>query len=273
MKKNATFRHWFNARPRIVPVAALALGALLLVAFCGTATAAPIGKDGVIHACYRVKGKPKGSVRVLVNAKAHCRRGERKVAWSAVPTGANGQSGQGGQSGQSGQGGAAGGHGDAGSAGAPGSKEAELEAKVASLSLQVDGLEGLLSGIGKGDLNGLVGKVDGLEGLLGGVTDGDLSGVLGRVGGLEDVLQGIDPGDLTDVVSDVGNLEGLLDGVAPGDLTETIGALPLLGDVCAQTEELTGRSNALLNFLNTLDTLNLLSLPLELPTFNVCPTP
>lgn len=36
----------------------------------GAAGAAPIGKDGRIFACYKVKGKPKGALRVLINRKA-----------------------------------------------------------------------------------------------------------------------------------------------------------------------------------------------------------
>jgi hypothetical protein len=243
MKKNATFRHWFNVRPYVAPVAVLAVAALFLTVFGGAASAAPIGKDGMIHACYRVKGKPKGSLRVVRNARVHCRRGERKVAWTLAPAGANGQSGQGGQSGTAGH------QGDSGAAGAPGSNEAALEAKVASLTLKVESLEGLLNGVGSGDLNGLTSKVNGLEGLLSGVETGDLASAVNT-----------------------------LEGVTKGELKDTIDALPLqeglLEEVCGQTEELTGRSNALLGFINSLDTLNLLNLPVDLPDFeNVCPAP
>jgi hypothetical protein len=42
----------------------------------------PGGKNGTIQACYRVKGKPKGALRV-VPAQQRCKRGERKVVWSA----------------------------------------------------------------------------------------------------------------------------------------------------------------------------------------------
>jgi len=49
--------------------------------------------------------------------------------------------------------------------------------------------------------------------------------------------------------------------------------VPLVETVCEQTEALTGRSNALLTLLDTLDALNVLSLPAALPTFDVCPAP
>ena len=65
---------------------------MLLACFGAVATAAPpVGKDGQIHACYRVKGKPKGSLRVVPSAKKRCKRGERKVTWSV--TGSTSQAG------------------------------------------------------------------------------------------------------------------------------------------------------------------------------------
>lgn len=138
------------------PLALLAATAILLVVPVGTAGAAPaVGKDGKIHACYRVKGKPKGSLRVVPGQK-RCRRGERKVIWSAA-----GPSGQAGSTGQSGSGGT-GSQGQAGSDGSPGSNEATLKTDVAALSLKVDGLEGTLDGVTNGELNGVVNTLDGL---------------------------------------------------------------------------------------------------------------
>lgn len=46
------------------------------------AKAKPVRKDGKIYACYRVKGKPRGNMRLLFKGK-HCRRGERRVVWTA----------------------------------------------------------------------------------------------------------------------------------------------------------------------------------------------
>jgi hypothetical protein len=246
MKKNAAFRHWFKIRPY---AAVLAVAALLPAVFVSAASAAtPIGKDGVIHACYRVKGKPKGSLRVVRSARAHCRRGERKVAWALIPAGGvDGQSGQGGQSGasgQGGQGGAAGRSGEGGMAGAPGPNEAALEAKVASLTLKVESLEGLLKGVNVGDLSSLPGKVNGIESLLSDVEVGDLSNAVDTLGD-----------------------------VTKQKLEDAVEGFPALEGACAQTEELTERSNALLGFIESLDTLHLLNnLPQSLPSFeNTCP--
>lgn len=80
---------------------------------------------------------------------------------------------------------------------------------------------------------------------------------------LEGILQGITNGDLTGMLA-------TLNGVTNPELLNAIGSVPLVEEVCSQTEELTGRSNALLGLL---DTLNVLSLPAALPTFNVCPAP
>src|ERR1700710_1425269 len=209
MNKNAVSK--FGVKARFL-VSALA-GGMLLLGLCGTAPASsPAGQDGAIHACYKVKGKPKGTLRV-VGAQKRCKRGERKVVWNAASQG--GQSGTAGQNGSSGSG-------QAGQTGADGSSpnEVALKTQVASLNVKIDGLEKVLEGI----------------------THGDLTGVLST-----------------------------LNGVTNPELQNAIGSVPLLEEVCGQTEELTGRSNSLLGLLDTLDALNVLSLPLALPTFNVCP--
>ncbi len=226
MNKNAAFRDSFGPRPGLSLAAMLVAGALLLGAFAGTATARPLAKDGQIHACYRVKGKPKGELRVVPGAHAHCRRGERKVAWSAA--GSSGFPGASSQDGQSEQG--QGAQGQPGTNGSAAPDDAALKAQVSALSLKVEGLEGLLTGVAAGDLSGLLPRVSGLEGVLSGVDN-----------------------------------EGLKDAVD---------AVPLLGEVCTQTKELTDRSNLMLGLLNTLDALNVLSLPMALPELNkVCPAP
>jgi hypothetical protein len=164
---------------------------------------------------YKVKGKPKGTLRV-VGVQKRCKRGERKVVWNAA--GQGGQSGSAGQNGSSGSGQ----QGRAGSNGTSSPNEVALKTEIASLNVKVDGLEKVLEGI----------------------THGDLTGVLST-----------------------------LNGVTNPELQNAIGSVPLLEEVCGQTEELTGRSNSLLGLLDTLDALNVLSLPLALPTFNVCPAP
>jgi hypothetical protein len=102
-------------------IVSLVGAAILLFALVGTAGAAsPVGKDGKIHACYRVKGKPRGSLRVVPQSQKRCKRGERKVAWNAssmtgVP-GVDGTAGNtGGQSGSNGTNGSSGADGTNGS--------------------------------------------------------------------------------------------------------------------------------------------------------------
>ena len=190
---------------------ALLAAAMLLACFgAAAAVAAPVGSDGQIHACYRVKGKPKGALRVVAGARTHCKRGERKAVWSVA-----GQSGQAGRAGDTGSTGAAQ-PGDNGSNGTSAS-EAALKAQISGLTLKVDSLESLLQG----------------------VTDGDLSGLLARVGGMEGLLEGVEPGDLANVLS-------TLEGVTNEKLQETIDALPLLNEVCAQSAALTTALNTTL---------------------------
>jgi hypothetical protein len=177
-----------------------------------------VGRDGKIHACYRVKGKPKGMVRVVRSRSHHCRRGERRLAWSV--TGDASQAGQAGANGQDGQATAGG--------TTTTSKETALETKVAGLTLQVEQLESLVKG--------LAGEVNGVEGLLNGVEPGDLGGVLNRVNGLEGTLEGVDNEGLTHAVSAVKDVTG-------AKLLEAVNAVPLVDEVCAQTEALTGVTN------------------------------
>jgi hypothetical protein len=214
---------------------------VLLAVVGGTAAVQPLAKDGQIHACYRVKRKPKGELRVVPGTRAHCLRGERKVAWSAVgSSGFPGASSQGGQGAQS-----QGAQGQPGANGSATPDDAALKAQVSALSLKVESLEGLLAGI----------------------AAGDLSGLLPRVSGLEGVLSGVDNEGLQHAVDTVKDVTG-------GKLLEAVKAVPLLGEVCTQTKELTDRSNLTLGLLNTLDALNVLSLPVALPQLNkVCPGP
>jgi hypothetical protein len=136
---------------------ALALGTVLFACLGGTAAArAHVGKDGQIHACYRVKGKPKGALRVVPSARTRCRKGERKATWSVA--GPGGQSGAAGQAGSN----SSGAQGQAGSNGTSSSGEAALKTQIASLNLKIDGLEETLGGLTKGDLLGAVNTVKGL---------------------------------------------------------------------------------------------------------------
>lgn len=178
------------ANPLSWLVAAVVALAVLALASPGSAAAKPIGKDGRIYACYKVKGKPKGALRVLVNQKRRCKRGERRVVWfTAGPGGREGAAGQQGASGQP------------GASGAGGTSEPSLGANVSSLGVKVGGLEDLLQGITATELTEAVGSLADLEALcnqataltsqislLEGVIGGlGLNGVLEALGGLLEV--------------------------------------------------------------------------------------
>lgn len=130
---------------------------MLLVGLCSTSlAAAPVGKDGAIHACYKVKGKPKGTLRV-VGAQKRCKRGERKVVWNAA--GQSGSSGGAGQNGSSGSGQ----QGATGTNGTSSPNEVALKTEIASLNVKIEGLEKILGGLTNGDLLGVVNTVKGLD--------------------------------------------------------------------------------------------------------------
>lgn len=131
-----------------------ALVGLLSLALASTALAAPaVGKNGQVDACYRVKGKAKGAMRVVPAGKK-CKKGERKLAWSVTgPPGAQGATGaQGGQGAQ----GSSGSNGTNGAAGTPATGVVALETKVASLTLEVSALEGILQGVSNTGLTAAV---------------------------------------------------------------------------------------------------------------------
>lgn len=180
-------------------VVSLAGAAILLFALVGTAGAAsPIGKDGKIHACYRVKGKPKGNLRIVPQSRKRCRRGERKVAWSA--SGMTGVPGVNGTAGNT-SGGQTGTNGSNGVDSSDGSNEAALKTQVASLNVKVDGLEKVLGDVTNGQLTEAVdslGLVDDLctqneelanqIDLIAGVVEGlGLNEALDLLGGLLEI--------------------------------------------------------------------------------------
>ena len=184
------------------------LAVLGLTAFGSTASAAsPVAKDGKIHACYKAKGKGKGTLRLARNGKTRCPRKWKKVAWQASGVSVAGQPGPTGQTGATGSQGERGATGTAGNV-----VVTELESKV----------------------NELLTKVQGLEAVLKGVTNADLLGA--------------------------------------------IDAVPAVGALCEQTEDLTSQTTALGTTLNSLNTLlgtlvplfSPVSVPTALPPFS-CP--
>lgn len=193
MSGDATYRAHVHPRSFLATVAMLAAAAMLLAAFHGSASAAPlVGKDGKIYACYRVKGKPKGAMRLLFKAKKRCARGERRVAW--VMAGAPSSTGSAGQTGSVGQPGAAG---QSGRDGAQGETDPALAAQISALSLRLDSVESVLDGVTNVDLLGALDSLPlvddlctqastlttGLNALRAGVLDlsilGDITGLLG----------------------------------------------------------------------------------------------
>lgn len=148
-----------TTRISLAAVAAVATLALSL-ALAGVVSAAPVGKDGKINACYRVKGKPKGALRVVKSPKARCHRGERKVAW--ILAGAAGAAGAAGEPGRAGSHGA---NGD----GAV-SSSTTLEEKVLALAGRVEELEGILAGVTNKALTDAIAAVPMVETLCGEVT-------------------------------------------------------------------------------------------------------
>lgn len=134
---------------RLAPIGiATLLGvAVLVTALAQPAGAGLVGKDGKVYACYRTKGKAKGTVR-LVAKKKKCRKGEKKFSWNATgPAGEGGQNGAGGEPGAGGVTGATG-----------------LEGRIEKLTDRVESLEEKLKGITNATLNEVISKLQGVSG-------------------------------------------------------------------------------------------------------------
>jgi len=153
----------------------LILALLGLLAFGSTTSAAsPVAKDGKIYACYKVKGKAKGTLRLAGSSKARCPRKWKKVSWYA-----NGSTGPG----LVAPSGPAGPKGDTGSQGVPGTAGnvvvEQLEDKVSELLTKVESLEGALANLAFleatvtslcGQTETLTGQLNALESVVGGIS-------------------------------------------------------------------------------------------------------
>jgi len=185
------------------PMSLLILALLAFLAFGSTASAAPpVAKDGKIYACYKAKGKGKGTLRVVGSGKVRCPRQWRKVSWYAtLKTFGPGPTPPG----------PAGPKGDTGAQGERGTPGVEGNVVVKELEDKV-----------------------------------------------------------TELLTRVESLEGILSGVTNTELLNAIGAVPAVGALCEQAEDLTDQTTALgstLGSLNTLlDTLLLGFSPIEVPT-------
>src|SRR3954453_4519679 len=126
-----------------IPAGAPVLPALLgaLVALASTSASAPsaslVASDGRIHACYKAKGRRKGTLRVVRSAKVKCPRKWKKTSWYA--SGPAGPEGAAGSPGGNGETGTNGGSGLPGTTGTVTVKS--LEDKVTELLNKVQSLE------------------------------------------------------------------------------------------------------------------------------------
>ena len=172
----------------------LALCVFILCTSSPASAAGIVARDGKIHACYKAKGKGKGTLRVVRSAKAKCPKRWKKVAWYASgPAGPQGASGNNGANGESGT------NGSNGLPGTPATATVvkELEGKVTELLNKVTSLETILSGINNNQLKEAIAgiaKTEALEGAVGSLCTQtkaltSKSGELGTaLGGLSTVL-------------------------------------------------------------------------------------
>lgn len=143
-----------RARTSLTLILLALLGCLI---FSASAPAASlVAKDGKIHACYKAKGKGKGTLRVVRNGKVRCPKKWKKTAWYA-----NGTPGPAGQPGPQGDTGAPGANGQQGERGLPGTagnvSVEELEKQVKELLTKVQSLEAILDGVTNAELLNAIG--------------------------------------------------------------------------------------------------------------------
>lgn len=161
--------------PRIeMTVAVAALSAFFLLAAGPASAAQPFGKDGVIHACVKAKGKNKGALRVVTGARG-CKklRGWRPLAWSATGSfGASGQTGSQGTNGGRGEQGPVGPEGKQGQQGLTGQIENSLVETIKTQATEISDLSDEVTDLGnevlglEGDVTSLTGGLVDLEGTV-----------------------------------------------------------------------------------------------------------
>jgi hypothetical protein len=175
----------------------LALCAFVLCTSSPASAASLVGKDGKIHACYKVKGKAKGTLRVVRSAKVKCPKRWKKVAWYVSgPAGPQGESGTNGGSGETGT------NGSSGLPGTPATATVvkQLEGKVTELLNKVTSLETILKGIDNQQLKEAIAgiaKTEALESAVGSLCSqasaltsksGELGTALGGLSTIVDTL-------------------------------------------------------------------------------------
>lgn len=140
-----------RARTPMLLTLPILLGLLLFSA--PASAASPVAKDGKIHACYKAKGKGKGTLRLVRNGKVRCPKKWKKVSWyaSAGPI-APGVPGPAGAKGDPGA------QGEKGSPGTAGNVVVEqLEDKITELLTRVESLESVLEGVTNAELLNAIG--------------------------------------------------------------------------------------------------------------------
>jgi hypothetical protein len=170
-------------------VLVLSLCAFLL--FAGSsASAGIVAKDGKIHACYKAKGKGKGTLRVVRSAKVKCPKKWKKASWYASgPAGPQGAAGSPGGNGETGTN---------GSNGLPGTPATAtvvkgLEDKVTELLTKVQSLETILKGIDNTQLKeaiASVADVKALESAVGSLCS-QSSALTSQLNSVENALGGL----------------------------------------------------------------------------------
>jgi hypothetical protein len=181
------------------PVLLALLGALaaLVLTSASASGASLVARDGKIHACYKAKGKGKGTLRVVRNAKVKCPKRWRKVAWSAAgPSGSQGGAGSPGAAGE------AGGTGLPGLSGAAGTVVKGLEDKVTELLKKVESLEAILKGVTNAELLAAIANTKALCAQVSTLTD--------QLNLVEEALGGLSLNTLLAVVLEIPVLPGSL---------------------------------------------------------------
>jgi hypothetical protein len=206
-------RRRVDTRHSALAVFLLALCAFVVLTSSPASAASLIGKDGKIHACYKVKGKAKGSLRVVRSAKAKCPKKWKKVSWYASgPAGPQGESGANGASGETGTN---------GSNGLPGTNATAtvvkgLEDKVTELLNKVTSLETILAGINNQQLKeaiASVADVKALEAAVGSLCS-QSSALTSQVNAVESALGGLSLNSVLTTLGGVLNIPAL-----PGPLS------------------------------------------------------
>jgi hypothetical protein len=189
-----TLRERIHTRRSAPLLLALALCAFILFTSAPASAAGIVAKDGKIHACYKVKGKGKGTLRVVRSAKAKCPKKWKRVAWYASgPAGPQGAAGSPGGNGETGT------NGSNGLPGTPATATVvkELEGKVTELLTKVQSLETILKGVDNTQLKEAIAgiaKTAALEAAVGSLCTQadaltDKSGELGTaLGGLSTIV-------------------------------------------------------------------------------------